>query len=378
MKRYAVTLEKEERDELREVTRKGSHQSQKVVNALILLNCDEGEFNERKARGGDIAAILRISARKVDRVKKRFVEEGVEAALGGAAGSPALVRPQGGRRVRGAPGGAELRRAGGGPCAVVAAAAGGPRGGTRPHRQRVARDGASRSKKNEIKPWRRIGWVIPPQGNADFAAAVERVLDVCRRPYDPALPVVCMDETPRQLIRETRTPLPARPGQPARHDYECERCGTCNVFMATEPLAGERMVKVAERRTKIDWAHFLADIAARHADAGKITLVMDNLNTHRPGALYEAFPPARAKALRDRFDFVHTPKHGSWLNVAEVELNVMIRQCLNRRMDSIDVLRTEVAAWQNRRDHLKAKVNWQFTTDDARVKLKRLYPTFDA
>ena len=148
--------------------------------------------------------------------------------------------------------------------------------------------------------------------------------------------------------------------------------------MATEPLAGERMVKVAERRTKIDWAHFLADIAARHADAGKITLVMDNLNTHRPGALYEAFPPARAKALRDRFDFVHTPKHGSWLNVAEVELNVMIRQCLNRRMDSIDVLRTEVAAWQNRRDHLKAKVNWQFTTDDARVKLKRLYPTFDA
>ena len=148
--------------------------------------------------------------------------------------------------------------------------------------------------------------------------------------------------------------------------------------MATEPLAGRRMTRVTERKTKIDWARFLDDIAARHADAERITLVMDNLNTHRPGALYEAFPPARAKALWDRFEFVHTPKHGSWLNVAEVELNVMIRQCLNRRIDSIDVLRAEVAAWQDRRDRLKAKVNWQFTTDDARIKLKRLYPTLDA
>ena len=220
--------------------------------------------------------------------------------------------------------------------------------------------------------------MIPPRRNADFAAAMERVLDVYRRPYDPAFPVVCMDETPRQLISETRQPIPARPGRPARRDYEYRRRGTCNVFMATEPLAGRRMTKVTARKTKIDWARFLADIAARHADAERITLVMDNLNTHRPGALYEAFPPAQAKALWDRFEFVHTPKHGSWLNVAEVELNVMIRQCLNRRIDSIDVLRREVAAWQDRRDRLEAKVNWQFTTDDARVKLKRLYPTLDA
>ncbi len=220
--------------------------------------------------------------------------------------------------------------------------------------------------------------MIPPQGNADFAAAMEQVLDVYRRPYDKALPVVCMDETPRQLIRETRMPIPAEPGQPARHDYEYQRCGTCNVFMATEPLAGKRTTRVTERKTKIDWAHFLADLAARYPDAQTITLVMDNLNTHRPGALYEAFPPAQAKALWDRFEFVFTPKHGSWLNVAEVELNVMIRQCLNRRIDSIDILRQEVAAWQAARDRLQAKVNWQFTTDDARVKLKRLYPTFDA
>ncbi len=166
--------------------------------------------------------------------------------------------------------------------------------------------------------------------------------------------------------------------KPERHDYEYRRCGVCSVFMATEPLAGQRMTQVTERKTKIDWARFVADIAARYARATKITLVMDNLSTHRPGALYEAYPPAQAKALWDRFEFVYTPKHGSWLNVAEVELNVMIRQCLNRRIDSIDVLRGEVAAWQASRDRLRAKVDWQFTTNDARVKLKRLYPTFEA
>ena len=219
--------------------------------------------------------------------------------------------------------------------------------------------------------------MIPPQGNADFVAAMERVLDVYQRQYDSAVPVVCMDETPRQLIRETRSPVPARPGRPAHHDYEYRRCGTCNVFMATEPLAGKRMTQVTERKTKIDWARFLADIAQRYPDAQRITLVMDNLNTHCPGALYEAFPPARAKALWDRFEFVYTPKHGSWLNVAEVELNVMVRQCLNRRIDSIDALRAEVAAWQQSRDRSHAKVDWQFTTDDARIKLKRLYPTLE-
>ncbi len=206
---------------------------------------------------------------------------------------------------------------------------------------------------------------------------MEKVLDVYRRPYDAAFPVVCMDETPRQLIRETRVPVPMGPGWPARHDYEYLRCGTCNVFMATEPLAGKRMTKVTARRTKTDWAQFLADIAARYRDATRITLVMDNLNTHRPGALYEAYPPAQAKALWDRFEFVYTPKHGSWLNVAEVELNVMIRQCLNRRIDTVCVLAREVAAWQASRDRIHAKVDWQFTTQDARLKLKRLYPTHE-
>lgn len=187
-----------------------------------------------------------------------------------------------------------------------------------------------------------------------------------------------MDETPRQLIRETRTPIPARPGQLEREDYEYERCGVCNVFMANEPLAGTRMTKVTERKTKIDWALFLQDISGRYQNVQKITLVMDNLNTHSPGALYETFPPEQAKALWDRFEFVYTPKHGSWLNMAEIELNVMISQCLDRRIDSMAELQKQVAAWQEKRDQVRAKVNWQFTTENARVKLKRLYPTFDA
>lgn len=207
---------------------------------------------------------------------------------------------------------------------------------------------------------------------------MERVLDVYRRPYNADIPVVCMDETPRQLIRETRMPIPARPGQLERHDYEYERCGVCNVFMASEPLAGTRMTKVTERKTKVDWAQFLQDIGEHYPTAKKITLVMDNLNTHSPGALYEAFPPDKAKALWDRFEFIYTPKHGSWLNVAEIELNVMISQCLDRRIGSMEKLCAEVAAWQSRRDQIHAKVNWQFTTENARVKLKRLYPTFDA
>lgn len=218
--------------------------------------------------------------------------------------------------------------------------------------------------------------MIPPEGNAEFVAAMEQVLEIYRRPYDASNPVVCMDETPRQLIRETRTPVPPCPGRLERHDYEYERCGVCNVFMATEPLAGKRMTKVTDRKTKIDWAHFVQDIAEHYVHAERIILIMDNLNTHRPGALYEAFSPAQAKALWDRFEFVYTPKHGSWLNVAEIELNVMISQCLDRRIDTIEELREEVSAWQANRDQLQAKVDWQFTAQDARIKLKRLYPTF--
>jgi hypothetical protein len=207
---------------------------------------------------------------------------------------------------------------------------------------------------------------------------MENVLDIYHRPYDAARPVVCMDETPRQLIRQTREPIKAAPGRLAREDYEYERCGVCNVFMASEPLAGRRLTKVTESRTKVQWARFVQDIAQAYPDGQRITLVMDNLNTHTAAALYETFPAPQAKALWDRFEFIYTPKHGSWLNMAEIELNVMIKQCLDRRIDNIDTVRREVSAWQVRRDQLKARINWQFTTGDARIKLSRLYPTFEA
>lgn len=207
---------------------------------------------------------------------------------------------------------------------------------------------------------------------------MEMVLDVYKRPFDPQKPVVCMDESPRQLIAEAKVPIPASPGQPARHDYEYRRCGVCNIFMACEPLAGKRIVRAADRRTKRDWACFLEEIAVQYKDAEKITLVMDNLNTHTPGALYKKFLPEKAKALWDRFEFVYTPKHGSWLNMAEIELSVLTRQCLNRRIDNIAVVRKEIRAWQEHRNNRNDKVNWQFTAKDARIKLSRLYPTLES
>lgn len=206
---------------------------------------------------------------------------------------------------------------------------------------------------------------------------MESVLDVYKQPYDERFPVVCMDESPRQLIEEVKVPVPASPGQPAREDYEYRRNGVCNIFMANEPLAGWRMVKVTERKTKQDWAYFISGISESYPNAEKIILVMDNLNTHKPGSLYDTFPPEQAKMLWDRFEFVYTPKHGSWLNMAEIELNVLIRQCLNRRIPEIETVKSEVAAWQQARNTKNAVINWQFGTKDARRKLKRLYPTLD-
>ena len=172
-------------------------------------------------------------------------------------------------------------------------------------------------------------------------------------------------------------PLACGPGRPRRFDYEYERCGVCNIFMACEPLAGKRLVQVTPRKTKKDWAQFLKRIAEHYKDAKKITLVMDNLNTHKGGSLYETYVPEQAKKILNRFEFVYTPKHGSWLNMAEIELNVLMAQCLGRRIDKISDVESQVAAWQQHRNNLNATVNWQFTTEKARIKLKRLYPTLD-
>ena len=221
-----------------------------------------------------------------------------------------------------------------------------------------------------------MGWIIPPLQNSQFVASMEQVLDVYKRRYNAAFPVICMDESPRQLIKETRVPVPIKPGQEARQDFEYERCGVANIFLASEPLKGKRYVEVTERRTKADWAVFIKQIADEwYKDAKKITLVMDNLATHKAAALYEVYPPQEAKRIWDRFEFVYTPKHGSWLNMAEIELNVLIGQCLNRRIDNMETMKQEVNAWKEHRNNKKATINWQFTNKDARVKLKRLYPT---
>ena len=217
--------------------------------------------------------------------------------------------------------------------------------------------------------------MIPPDANAAFVAGMEDVLEVYHRPHDPAHPVVCLDETSKQLIAETRVPIPAKPGQPARHDYEYARNGTANVFMLFAPLEGWRHVEVTDRHTALDYAEILRDLSDKHfPDAAKIVLVQDNLNTHKPASLYEAFPAAEARRLVERFEWHYTPKHGSWLDMAESELSVLTTQCLDRRIPDKQTLIKEVAAWENSRNQKHAKADWQFTAADARVKLKRLYP----
>jgi len=204
---------------------------------------------------------------------------------------------------------------------------------------------------------------------------MEDVLEVYVRPYDPKFPVLCMDESSMQLIGEVHEPIPAAPGHPVLVDDEYVRNGVANIFIEVEPLGGKRKVKITEQRTQIDWAHFIKEmLEERYADAEKVVLVMDNLNTHNIASLYLAFPPNEARLLANRLEIHYTPKHGSWLNIAEIELSVLKRQCLPGRIDCIEKMREKVMAWNNDRNNRQTKVDWQFKTDDARIKLKRLYP----
>lgn len=219
-------------------------------------------------------------------------------------------------------------------------------------------------------------WVIPPEADAEFVAGMEDVLETYERAYDPECPVVCMDEQPVQLVGETRVPIAATQGHPARVDYEYERKGTASIFVFAEPLSGFRQATARPRRTKVDWAHEVAHLLdTRYANAPKVTLVCDNLNTHTKGAFYEAFPPEKARECVRRIQFVYTPKHGSWLNVAECELSCLTRQCLrDRRIAELATLQAEIAAWAARTNAKQRAIDWQFTIEKARTKLKRLYP----
>lgn len=220
--------------------------------------------------------------------------------------------------------------------------------------------------------------MIPPEQNAEFVWRMETVLEVYHSSYHSAFPVVCIDESNKQLVKETVAPIPAQSGQPERVDYEYERNGTANLFMVCEPMAGWRRVEVTEHRTAVDYAHLLKTLVdCDYPEAVKITVVQDNLNTHSPASLYKAFEPAEAQRILSRLEFCHTPKHGSWLNMAEIELSVLSRQCLARRIPDLSTLKTEVEAWQKQRNQEKTWIDWRFTTADARIKLHRLYPSIN-
>ena len=375
MKKYIVTLTAEERQDLLDLIAAGKAAAQKLAHARILLKADAADggpaWPDRR-----IAEALEVSDATIERVRQRFVEQGLEAAL--------VRKPQDRpSRLPTLDGRAEAR--------LIALACSAPPDGRavwtmqlladklvelrgRPHGLR--RDGAAGSQKNELKPHLKEQWCIPPEANAEFVCCLEDVLDVYHRPYDEKRPLVCLDEASKQLIGEVIEPIPAEPGQPERFDYEYTRNGTANLFMVSEPLLGWRAVKVTDRRTAVDFAEVVRWLVEEvHEEAETVVLVMDNLNTHKLASLYEAFPPEQARRIAEKLEIHHTPKHGSWLNMAEIELSVLSRQCLDRRIESTEILRREVQAWEGARNERMVEVKWQFTTAEARVKLRRLYPT---
>jgi hypothetical protein len=233
-------------------------------------------------------------------------------------------------------------------------------------------------KKNDLKPWRKKQWCIPAV-SAEFVAAMEDVLEVYAEPYDPKRPKVNFDETSKQLIKETRQPLPAQPGHPQRFDDEYERNGTRNLLLFVEPQTGRRHVHVTEQRTKLDFAYEMQWLVDQgYPEATVLRVVMDNLNTHKPASLYEAFPSAEARRIARKLEFHYTPKHGSWLNMAEIELGVLQQQCLDRRIPDEETLKHEITAWEKQRNAERATIDWRFSVTDAREKLKRLYPSLSS
>lgn len=228
-----------------------------------------------------------------------------------------------------------------------------------------------------MKPWLNKSWCIAPKEGADFVCAMEDILEVYRRRYDLKRPLVCIDEVSKQQVKETREPLPRHIGKPDRYDYEYDRHGVSNLFMVFAPLQGWRHVDVTDRRTSVDFAHCLKDVVDVHfPEADQIVLVSDNLNAHKPAALYEAFAPEEARRIIEKREWHYTPKHGSWLDMAEIELSVLQRQCLDRRIPDQETLKRDVAAWERERHQHAVKANWRVTTEDARIKLKKLYPSF--
>ena len=376
MKKYIITLTDEERAQLHHMLSAGKAAARKLTHARILLKADRNEAPEWTDAA--ISAALEVTPQTVANVRQAFVEEGLEVALSGHS-----TRNQRGRKIDGE---CEAHL-----IALLCQPA--PTG----HARWTLRLLAGRMVKleyidavshetvrqsllgNELKPWQEEEWCIPPEQNGEFVCRMEDILDIYTQPEDLKYPKVCIDELSKQLVGETRVPVPLEPGKPRRYDYEYERKGTCNIYMIFAPFRGQRWVKVTEHRGYQDWAYLMRDLVDVHfPEAECITVVVDNLNTHVGGALYETFEPAEAKRILAKLDLRYTPKHGSWLNMAEIELRVLNGQCLDRRIGDVRIVEREVTAWVAERDAAHATVDWRFTTDDARIKLKRLYPVIQS
>jgi transposase len=368
-KKYIVDLKAEEQEMLTGLIASGTQRVRKTNHARILLKADSGWTDQL------IAEALNVSIPTIQRVRQRFVEQSFEQAL-----NPSPTRRKYQRLLDG------VQEA-----YLIALVCSTPPKGYRRWSLRLLAEKMIQLEyadelshetvrqvlaENELKPWLRKEWCIPPKENAQFVYHMEDVLDLYQRPVDPHNPLVCFDETPVQLVSETRTALPMKAGQPERWDYEYHREGTANLFMFFAPLLNWRHVKVTSRRTKKDWALCMRDLVDVYfPDAERCILVEDQLNTHDPACLYELFKPAEAKRILDHLEFHYTPKHGSWLNMAEIEFSVLSRQCLDRYIPSRTTLIEEVNAWEVDRNTNGATVDWRFTTADARIKLKKLYPT---
>jgi len=366
---YIVELTEDERNHLIEFTRAGKPGARKMKRAQILLMADKG------ATDNEIADALPVGTSTVFRTRRRFVEGGLDHALN-------EKRRRGGSRKLSAKEVALL---------VATACSKPPEGRARWTLQLLAGEIVRltehnsihpatigrRLAENELKPWQKRMWCIP-KATPQFVACMEDVLDLYAEDK-PEHPVVCFDETPTQLIGEVRVPIAAKPGETERYDYEYRRNGTANIFVFVDAHEPWRHVKVTERRTNIDFAECMRDLVDIHyKDAPLIRVVLDNLSTHHAGSLYEAFPPAEARRILRRLDFHYTPKHGSWLNMAEIEIAVLTSQCLDRRIPDSQTLVSEVTAWQRQRNEAKARINWMFQVDHARTKLGRVYPDHEA
>jgi transposase len=364
--RYMVHLDTSERQRLELLVAGGKRPTREVKRAQILLAADGGSTDE------EIVSTVQVAAATVYRTRRRFVEEGLDRAL------TEDPRPGGKRKL------STTEEA----MLVALACASPPAGRAQwtlellagemvrltPHETLSRATVGRRLAENDLKPWQRKMWCIP-KVDAEFVARMEDVLDLYTTPPAPGTTVICFDETPRQLIGEARVPVRAEPGRRARYDYEYRRNGTANVFMFLDAHRPWRHAKVTEHRAAVDFAECMRDLVDEHyPDADCIKLVLDNLSTHSPGALYEAFPPEEARRILRRLEFHYTPKHASWLNMVEIEIGVLVAQCLERRISDIRKLTTEVAAWARTRNADKAKVRWMFGIDKAREKLGRAYP----